>query len=181
VSARRGELESALLPHLDAGYNLARWLVGNDSEANDVVQSACVRAIQYFSSLRGSDAKPWFLGIVRNTCMTALKHRGERAADIDVESLLESPAESEALGAGREGPLEPLLRRDVRERVNRVLRQLPAGFKEVLVLREMEELSYDDIAHVTGVPIGTVMSRLSRARRQFRAAYALLDEESARD
>jgi RNA polymerase sigma factor (sigma-70 family) len=177
VTPSRSELERALLPQLDAGFNLARWLLGNDSEAHDAVQVASVRAIQYFTSFRGGDAKPWFLGIVRNTCLTALRARSGRASHVDVESLVGGPAELEALGSGNEAPEAALERRAERDAVNRALRSLPAGFREALILREMEELSYEAIASVTGAPIGTVMSRLARARKMFRAEYAKLGLE----
>lgn len=177
MTTNRSELEGTLLPQLDAGFNLARWLLGNDSEAQDAVQLASVRAIQYFPSFKGGDAKPWFLGIVRNTCLTALRARAGRRADIDLDSLLGGPAEFEALGAGQEAPDAALERRAERDAVNRVLRSLPAGFREALILREMEELSYEAIASVTGAPIGTVMSRLARARKMFRAEYSKLGPE----
>ena len=123
----RSELEGALLPQLDAGFNLARWLLGNDSEAQDAVQVASVRAIQYFSSFKGGEAKPWFLGIVRNTCLTALRTRTGRLADIDLDSLVGGPAEFESLGPGHEAPEVALERRATRDAVNRVLRSMPAG------------------------------------------------------
>lgn len=175
MTASQGELERALLPQLDAGFNLARWLLGNDHEASDAVQTASVRAIQYFSSLRGTDAKPWFLGIVRNTCLTALKARSGRAADLDVESLVGSAVELDVLGASHEQPDRALERKAERDAVNRVLGNMPAGFREVLVLRELEDLSYEEIAAVTGAPIGTVMSRLARARKLFRSKYDEID------
>jgi RNA polymerase sigma-70 factor (ECF subfamily) len=168
--------EVLISEHLDAAYNLARWLMGNEADARDVVQTASLRALTYMESLRGQEAKAWFLGIIRNCCMTALGERSGRVADIDVDSLINSNDELAKLGTSASSPELELMRRDERSRVNSALRYLPVGYREVLILREMEELAYDQIASITGVPVGTVMSRLSRARQSFKQAFLISSE-----
>ncbi len=171
-------LEKVLLPHLDAGFNLARWILSDEHEARDVVQSACERAIRYIDGLQGDDSKAWFLGIVRNTCFSALARHPGRRQDVDVDEVLGSAHELEAFGASFDQPDAHFERRVTRELVNRILHLLPPLFREVLILREMEELSYAEIATVVGVPAGTVMSRLSRARALFRAHFVDLDSKA---
>jgi RNA polymerase sigma-70 factor (ECF subfamily) len=154
------------LPHLDAAYNLARWLMGSAEEADDVVQDAMTRALTYFPTYRGANARAWILQIVRNTAYTALQ--AKRA--IRTEPLV--PEEDGEGIRGREiadpadDPEAALLRARDRRELDRLLTHLPHELRETIVLRELEELSYRDIAQVTGVPVGTVMSRLWRARRQ---------------
>ncbi len=166
--------------HLNAAYNLARWLMSDEADARDVVQIASLRALTYLDSLRGDDAKAWFLGIVRNCCMTALSERSGRIADMDVDAVVLGNEELETLGSSGAIPgLDPeneMMRRDNRAHVNQALQQLPVGHREVLILREMEEMSYDEIAAVMDVPIGTVMSRLSRARFLFKQAFLGLNQ-----
>ena len=152
--------EKMALPHLDAAYNLARWLTHNDQDAQDVVQEAWLRALKYFGSFRGESARPWLLQIVRHTCFSWLQ--ANRPADLvsldDEEACDEIPAP-----AGDE-PQAVALRLADREQINRAIRALPACYRDVLILREMEDLSYRQIAKIAGIPIGTVMSRLGRAR-----------------
>jgi RNA polymerase sigma factor (sigma-70 family) len=170
-----------LLPHLDAGFNLARWILNDEHEARDVVQIACERAIRYIDGLQGDDSKAWFLGIVRNSCFSALAKNTGRRQDVDVEEVLDSGHELAAFGASVDQPEAHFERRATRELVNRILHLLPPLFREVLILREMEELSYLEIASVVGVPLGTVMSRLSRARALFRAHFVDLDSKATHD
>lgn len=159
--------ETLALPHLDAAYNLARWLTGNGDDAQDVVQEAVLRAMRYFGSFRGDDARPWLLQIVRHTCFAWMKHN--RPADmvaLDDEGDHDGPWRD----AMAEEPVSALVRDDERAQVSSALARLPFPYREVLVLREMEDLSYREIAAIADVPIGTVMSRLSRARRLMRTA-----------
>ncbi len=147
-----------VLPHLDAAYNYARWLTKNDTEAQDVVQDACVRAMRYFATLRDSDARAWLFAIVRNTWYSRLS----RSATVMESTPLDDPRDDrpdEALD-----PEALLLQRQAVGRVRMALEQLPPDFREVIVLRELEGLSYKEIASVVQVPIGTVMSRLARGR-----------------
>jgi RNA polymerase sigma-70 factor (ECF subfamily) len=164
---RQARFEAIALPHLDAAYALARWLTRNDADAADVVQEAFLRAFRYFDSYRGDDAKSWVLKIVRRTCYTWL----ERNRLADVVSL---EAEEEFGNAVATSAIETeaLLesRSDLR-RLDRMIEGLPAPLREAIVLRELHELSYREIAEVTSVPIGTVMSRLNRARSLLLRAY----------
>jgi RNA polymerase sigma-70 factor (ECF subfamily) len=153
----RTRFEQLVLPHMDAAYNLARWLTRNDHDAQDVVQDAMLRAYRFCDALRG-EARPWLLAIVRNSCFTWLQ--ANRPADL-AGSTDDRPEEISPW----EGP-EALAARELDRRLlNEAISALPAQFREVLVLRELEDLSYKDIARVVDAPIGTVMSRLSRARR----------------
>ena len=167
---RQSRFEAVVLPHLDTGYALARWLTRNDADAADVVQEACLRAFRYFDSYRDGDAKSWLLKIVRRTCYDWLEHN--RPAEVvplelggDQEGAVHNPA-METVDA------DALLqsRSDLR-RLDQLIERLPAQLREAIVLRELYELDYRQIAEVTGVPIGTVMSRLHRARAALRRAW----------
>jgi RNA polymerase sigma-70 factor (ECF subfamily) len=164
----RQRFDHCVLPHLDAAYNLARWLLRNDGEAEDAVQEACLRAWRHLGSLRGDDAKPWLLGIVRHTCFSQLeRRRGLREqGGFDEDALDElAVAASPSLDGD---PAAALQNRRLCAQVDEALRALPPLLREVVVLRELEDLAYADMAAVIGVPIGTVMSRLSRARARLR-------------
>jgi RNA polymerase sigma-70 factor, ECF subfamily len=150
------------LPHLDAAFNLARWLMGKDDEAEDVVQDAMVRALTYYPSFRGINARAWLLQIVRNTAYSALG--AKKAARLEPIALT---AEDEGVELADPGdtPETALLRSRDKRTLDGLLARLPVELRETIVLRELEEMSYRDIAQVTEAPIGTVMSRLWRARR----------------
>ena len=159
---------SVALPHLDAAYNLARWLTGSREEAEDVVQEAMLRALTYFPSFRGGNARAWVLQIVRNTAYAALKvKRGLKLVPLGAE--VDGGAPIEPVDPG-DDPEAALLRARERNELERLLDALPIELRETLVLRELQELSYREIAEVTEAPIGTVMSRLWRARRMLVAA-----------
>jgi RNA polymerase sigma-70 factor, ECF subfamily len=166
---RRSRFESVVLPHLDAAYALARWLTRNDADAADVVQEAMLRAFRYFDSYREGDAKSWVLRIVRRTCYSWLERN--RPADI-VPLEADAELDEEVTAPAGAGNTEALLqsRSDLR-RLDALIEALPAPLREVVVLRELNELGYREIAEVTGVPIGTVMSRLHRARSALRRAW----------
>ena len=157
-----GSVEESLLPHLDAAYNLARWLMRNPADAEDVVQEAFLRAMRFFDGFRGGDSRAWLLKIVRNTCYSWVKKNRPTELSDEFDETVHS---SEVLGTDAEAKL---VSRANSEQVRKALETLPAGFREVLVLREIEELSYREISDVTGVPLGTVMSSLSRARQRLR-------------
>jgi RNA polymerase sigma-70 factor, ECF subfamily len=159
-SPRLSEFERQVLPHLDAAYNLARFLMGNDADAEDVVQEAALRAFRFFEGFRGENSRAWFLSIVRNTAFTALKRRHADEKNIVFDEELHG-AQTEQMDAGAE-----LDRAQDRETVRAAIEQLPAEFREAITLRELEGCSYKEIADIAGVPIGTIMSRLARARRQ---------------
>ncbi len=157
----RRSFEEIVLPHLDAAFNYARWLSRNDADAEDVVQDAYVRAFRFFSSFRGEDARAWLLTIVRNTWYGRFPRRSGSGdpttiADAEADNRLDSGLDPEAL----------LIQQESVEQVRRGLETLPSDFREVLVLRELEGLSYKEIAEVVGIPLGTVMSRLARARER---------------
>jgi RNA polymerase sigma-70 factor, ECF subfamily len=152
------------LPHLDAAYNLARWLTRDPADASDVVQEAMMRALRFFDGFHGDSAKPWLLGIVRNTAYSWLK--ANRPAEIAAPD-----DRLDALPAPDDDPETALIRTGDRKRLDSLIEALPAEFRECLILREIEDLSYKEIAAITGVPIGTVMSRLARARRLIRRAW----------
>lgn len=157
----------AVLPHLDAAFNYARWLTQDDAEAEDVVQDACVRAMRFFSSLRSDDARSWLFTIVRNTWYTRVSRRPGRADVRSLDGVDDLPSD-QALD-----PEEQLLQQHTIELVRAALEQLPVEFREVIVLREIEGLSYKEIAAIVRVPIGTVMSRLARARERLMSVLKL--------
>ena len=161
--------EALALPHLDAAYNLARWLTRNDADAQDVVQEAVLRALRYFAALRGDNARGWLLQIVRHTCFSWLKEN--RPAEVVTLDDNEDAWRDIAAPAADE-PQQIALRSAEREQINQALAGLPIVYREVLVLRELEDLSYKEIAQIAGVPIGTVMSRLARARGLMREKLA---------
>jgi len=160
--------EELALPHLDAAYNLARWLTRNDHDAHDVVQEAYMRAFRFFDGFHGDNARSWLLAIVRNTCYTWLRQNRGFRVNTSLDELRDSGAADAALAAidpSEEDPEKRMLREDDKTMLNHALGRLPEEFREVLVLKELEDLSYREIAAITGVPLGTVMSRLSRARK----------------
>ncbi len=149
------------MPHLDAAYNLARWLAGNDHDAQDIVQEACLRAFRFVGGFRGGNSRSWLLTIVRNTAYTWLRKNNARSIvyiDDDELAEIEDPA---ALA----GDVALLQSADAGQ-LRAALEQLPVEFREAIVLRELEGLSYKEIAEVADIPVGTVMSRLARARKQ---------------
>ena len=152
--------EEVVLPHLDAAFNYARWLTKNDADAEDVVQDAYVRALRFFSSLRGEDARAWLLTIVRNTWYGRFPRRAGN------EVIARGEGEPDNRVDGSPSPEAQLIQQQTVEQVRRALETLPADFREMLVLRELEGLSYKEIAAIVGIPIGTVMSRLARARER---------------
>ena len=158
----RLRFEQLVLPHVDAAFNLARWLLRGRSDAEDVAQEALLRACRFFRGFQGGDARAWLLQIVRNTCYTWLeKNRPmELSMEFDEELHQQTSATPETLA----------IVADDRKRLTLALETLPPRFREVLVLRELEGCSYKEIATITSIPIGTVMSSLSRARRQLYCA-----------
>jgi RNA polymerase sigma-70 factor (ECF subfamily) len=166
----RRRFEALALPHLGAAYNLARWLTGNGDDAQDVVQEATLRAMRYFAGFRGDQARPWLLQIVRHTAWSWMKDN--RAAD-QVSLDDDGPADGfEPAAPSSDEPPAQAIRNADRALLNQALASLPPVFREVLVLRELEDLPYRDIARIVDIPIGTVMSRLARARGLMRLALA---------
>ena len=164
--------EKAVLPHLNAAYNLARWLTRNDQDAEDVVQDAYLRALRFFAGFRGDDGRAWLLAIVRNTCYDFLRsHRPQELTEAFDEEVHTAVDDSQS-------PEVVLMRRADQAMVRRALETLPVPLREVIVLRELEGLSYKEIAAAAGIKIGTVMSRLARARARLQQ---LLGSDAARE
>jgi RNA polymerase sigma-70 factor, ECF subfamily len=149
----------AVLPHLNAAYNLARWLTRNDQDAEDVVQEASLRALKYWKGFSGRDCRSWLLSIVRNTFYSWLRKQS-------VQPEITEDGEIDEVDDSVPNPENMLLQNADREMLKSALEDLPVEFRETIVLREMEGLSYKEIADISAVPIGTVMSRLARARKR---------------
>jgi RNA polymerase sigma-70 factor (ECF subfamily) len=155
--SKRERFERAVLPYLDAAYNLARWLMRDEHDAEDIVQEAYLRAFKFFDRFRGEDGRAWLLAVVRNTCYTFLKQNRRR-------DLLAS-FDEEVHGCSSElSPEHLVLQKASAEMLRAAMEELPAEYREVLVLRELEGFSYKEIAAIANIPLGTVMSRLTRAR-----------------
>jgi RNA polymerase sigma-70 factor (ECF subfamily) len=169
--SKSARFEQLLIPHLNTAFSLARWLTRDESRAQDVVQEAYLRAFSSFDSLRGADPRPWLLSIVRNVCYTLLRRQNASGSSTPFnEEFHEAPAEDC-------NPEELQLRSANLEVLRQALAQLPTEFREALILREFEDLSYKQISEVTGVPIGTIMSRLARARQKLQTI--LLEKREA--
>src|SRR6266705_378825 len=170
---KQARFEEAIMPHLDAAYNLARWLTRNEHDAEDVAQDAFLRAFKFFGGFRGGNSRSWLLSIVRNTTYTWLqknrKHELATVFDEEVHDIEDTSSSPEAV----------LLKNSDRQEIVRALEQLPVEFREVMVLRELEGMSYTEIAEMAEVPIGTVMSRLARARKQLQQSLGRLSKHGA--
>jgi RNA polymerase sigma-70 factor (ECF subfamily) len=156
----RRNFEQALLPHLGAAYNLARWLTRDEHDAEDVVQEAYLRALKSFGGFHGSDGRAWLLAIVRNACYTALQKKRLREPATSFDEEIHGVESSAAT------PVALLLQKENKQAIHQAVEELPVDLREVIVLRELEGLSYKEIAAVADIPIGTVMSRLARARQR---------------
>jgi RNA polymerase sigma factor (sigma-70 family) len=160
----RARFEQTVMPHLDAAYNLARWLTRNEADAADVVQESFMRAFKAFNGFRGGDGRAWLLTIVRHTCYTWL--RRERAHELTTEF------NEETHSVESDNPETLLLARADVQSVRQALEALPVEFREVIILRELEGLAYKEIARIADVPVGTVMSRLARARKRLQTCLS---------
>lgn len=171
--SRPRSFDELVMPHLGAAHNLARWMMRNDEDARDVVQESFLRAFRFFDSYRGGDVKSWLLAIVRNTCRTWMRRLSRDTEAVPFDETMHS---GNMLASYQEQNVSSLRKTDV---LRTCIEALPADFREVLILRELEELSYREIADVTGLAIGTVMSRLSRARRRLEECAAVAAMEAA--
>lgn len=178
IGARAGRrFEDVMLPHIEAAYEVARWLTGSSHDAEDVVQEAYLRAFRFFDGWQGDNARAWLLAIVRNTAMSWLgRNRPKHVTSMAPEAL--AAANDWAVQRGDLAVITPekeAIELDERSELLCVLEALPVQFKEVLVLRELQDFSYREIAAITGVPEGTVMSRLARARAELRRLWLKRD------
>ena len=159
------------MPHLDAAYSLALWLTANEHDARDVAQEATLRAFRFFGGFRNGSARAWLLSIVRNTCHTWLRRHRNNATFVEFdEDLHDAPDPGPS-------PDAQLIQQAGIETVREAIARLPVEFREVIILREMEDCSYKEIAEIAGIPVGTVMSRLARGRRQL---FEILSNQPAR-
>jgi RNA polymerase sigma-70 factor (ECF subfamily) len=166
------DFEQVFLPHLDAAYNLARWLLRNDHDAEDAVQEAYMRAFKAFARFRGGDGKAWFMTIVRNVCYTTIKKlRSHETPEPFDEEIHQPMTEAEMQDAFRA--------KANAESLHRALEKLPDEFREIIVLHDLEGLAYKEIAAVVNIPIGTVMSRLARARGRLRIELIAADAKES--
>jgi len=158
--------EKAVLPHLDAAYNLARWLTRNDADAEDVVQEAYLRAFKFFGGFHGEDGRAWLLGIVRNTSYTWMQRNRSTQLNMPLDDEVHEHKSDDL------NPEALLLQKADAQMLRQAVEELPLEFREVLVLRELDEMSYKQVAAVAGLPLGTVMSRLARARKRLQQILA---------
>lgn len=178
---RHGEFEQVVLPHLDAAYNLARWLTRNDDDAQDIAQEASLRALKFFDGFHGENARAWLLTIVRNTYYTWLQKSRDRNRDESFDEEfhgIEGDGPTFAGGMPQSDPEQLMMQQASQQLVNKALEQLPVDSREIIVLRELEDLSYKDIANIVKIPMGTVMSRLAHARKLLRERIEQMDEHS---
>jgi len=168
-----------VLPHIDTAFNLARWLARNDHDAEDIVQEAYLRAFKFFDGFHGDDGRPWLMGIVRNTFYTWQQQQKVSRQNMEFDEELHSLDAAGHPAAQRtdDNPEALVMQRDNQQQLHRALSSLCTEFREVLVMRELEDLSYKEIASIVGIPIGTVMSRLARGRKQLAGTLAHTDRD----
>jgi RNA polymerase sigma-70 factor (ECF subfamily) len=168
---RMRRFRDAALPHLDEVYTLARYLMRNRDNAEDAVQECYLRALRHFDSYRGPAMKPWLLAILRNVCNKEFTRRSRGEVPTDYAQDESVPEEMSMWQEPQASPEKMMLQQQDRSTIRRLVEELPEPFREAIVLREMNDLSYKEIAEVAGVPVGTVMSRLARARAMLRSAW----------
>jgi RNA polymerase sigma factor (sigma-70 family) len=167
AKTKEKRFQAMVLPHLDAAFNLARWLARNNQDAEEIVQESYLRAYRFFDGFHGEDGRAWVLGIVRNTFYTWYRRNKSGAQNSQFEDEVHSAANLDHGAAmSANNPEYELIQKDCQRQMQHALEALPVEFREVMILRELEELSYKQIAGITGIPIGTVMSRLGRGRKQ---------------
>jgi RNA polymerase sigma-70 factor (ECF subfamily) len=181
---RHGEFEQVVLPHLDAAYNLARWLTRNHDDAQDIVQEASLRALKFFDGFHGEDGRAWLLTIVRNTYYTWRQKNRDRKRDESFDEEfhgLEGDGSTLAGGMPQSNPEQLMMQQASQQVINKALERLPVDSREIIVLRELEDLSYKEIADIVEVPMGTVMSRLARARKLLREQLEQMNVQSKKE
>jgi RNA polymerase sigma-70 factor, ECF subfamily len=177
---RMRRFRDAALPHLDDVYTLARYFMRNTDDAEDAVQECYLRALRHFDSYRGPAMKPWLLAILRNVCNTEFTRRGRGEVPTDYPQDESVAEEMPMWQEPQASPEKMMLQQQDSATIRRLVEELPAPFREAIVLREMNDLSYKEIAEVAGVPVGTVMSRLARARAMLRSAWNTAETATAR-
>ena len=179
-STKAKRFQLVVLPHLDSAFNLARWLARSHHDAEDIVQEAYLRAFKYFESFHGEDGRAWLLGIVRNTFYTWHQQNKAQAqgSEFDEELYGMEMEDGPATQHADNNPEALLMQEDSRRQLHRALEALSVEFREVIVMRELEDLSYKQIAAIVGIPIGTVMSRLGRARKRLAEILAATDRDA---
>jgi RNA polymerase sigma-70 factor (ECF subfamily) len=177
---KENRFQAMVLPHLDSAFNLARWLTRSPKDAEDIVQEAYLRAFKFFDSFHGEDGRAWLLGIVRNTFYTWYQQNISHAQSTEFEEELHSinAEDSAATQYADNNPEALLIQKDSQLQLQRALEAVSLEFREVLVMRELEDLSYKQIAGIVGIPIGTVMSRLGRGRKQLAEILASTNREA---
>jgi len=177
--ARMRRFRDAALPHLDEVYTLARYLMRNTDDAEDAVQECYLRALRHFDSYRGPAMKPWLLAILRNVCNAEFTRRARGEIPTDYAQDESVTEEMPMWQEPQASPEKVILRQQDSATIRRLVTELPAPFREAIVLREINDLSYQEIAEVAGVPVGTVMSRLARARAMLRSAWNAAEASTA--
>jgi RNA polymerase sigma-70 factor (ECF subfamily) len=178
--ARMRRFRDAALPYLDEVYTLARYLMRNTDDADDAVQECYLRALRHFDSYRGPAMKPWLLAILRNVCHAEFARRGRGEVPTDYVQDESVAEEMPMWQEPQTSPEKVILQQQDRATIRRLVEELPEPFREAIVLRELNDLSYKEIAEVAGVPVGTVMSRLARARAMLRSAWNTAETATAR-
>jgi RNA polymerase sigma factor (sigma-70 family) len=176
--SREERFQAMVLPHLDSAFNLARWLTRSSQEAEDIVQEAYLRAFKFFDGFHGEDGRAWMLGIVRNTFYTWYQQNKAQARNTRFEDELHGVHLEDAADTHEHDPELQLIQKDNRRELQQALEALSVEFREVIVLRELEDLSYKQIAGIVGIPIGTVMSRLGRGRKQLAEILAATNRDA---
>jgi RNA polymerase sigma-70 factor, ECF subfamily len=177
---RMRRFRDAASPHLDDVYTLARYFMRNTDDAEDAVQECYLRALRHFDSYRGPAMKPWLLAILRNVCNTEFTRRGRGEVPTDYAQDESVAEEMPMWQEPQASPEKMMLQQQDSATIRRLVEELPEPFREAIVLREMNDLSYKEIAEVAGVPVGTVMSRLARARAMLRSAWNTAETATAR-
>ena len=174
---KSARFEELVLVHLDAAYNLARWITRDTDQAREAVQDACLRAFRAFDQMHGPNARAWFLAVLRNCCNDLLRSRGVRAADEEYDDEVHGATDGDA---ARASPEEVAVRESDARWLHGCIESLPREYREVIVLRELEELSYKEISAIVDIPIGTVMSRLARGRDLLQRRLVAAERRSRR-
>lgn len=178
ASTKEERFQAKVLPYLDSAFNLARWLTRNPQDAEDIVQEAYLRAFKFFDSFRGEDGRAWLLGIVRNTFYTWYQQNKAQAKNTQFEEELHGAKLEDAADTREHNPEALLIQKDSQRQLQRALEAVSVEFREVMVMRELEDLSYKQIAGIVGIPIGTVMSRLGRGRKQLAEILASTNRDA---